>query len=741
MRAALRRGTTSTRCGACARPSIRTASAIPASCSRRRASAPSRIPRRAATTACPSRDATERVERAARATLGGALALEPHAPVSVDGVPVGCTLRPRDGEALARAPARARPSAGSRWCRSAAATHVSSSATRRARVDALLSTRSPRGHRRARRRPRASPRRRRHARSARCARARRPRAGSCRSMRRTPAQRSAARSPRPRIGPRSRATAPPRDVLLGLEVVLGSGERTRCGGRVVKNVTGYDLVRLYTGSFGHARRDRGARGCGCARGPARERCCCALPRAAGGRRRSRAARARRASPSARACALHGRARRSDALAAWSSSPGATRDAGARRRVARARARRARGRRRRRSTRVRAAQRAAPLRGAAALPHRGAAGAARAGVLRALGAASAALVVTRVCACSMRASTAAVAARGRRRRRRAAAARRGGQLRAARRRRRRQARARRLRRARRELAADARAEGALRSARRARARAASRGACESSGARRTPPRARGLRGDLRARRSTACTAGCACRSARPTGRPGASSSPRGRIYLMRGVAEGGSRSATCVAEEAYLCLGCRACETACPAGVRYGTCSSGCAREIERAGLRRGPARRARAPRAAPRACRTARRLRAACPRSALAQRLRPRPAGGAPAAALRCATRRALLPRGAAAPRARAAAGARARAGRAARPRRLLRRLRDAGALRARRTPRPCACSRANGFEVVDPARAGLLRRAARARGRRRTAHALARREPARLRAAERSTR
>jgi len=38
--------------------------------------------------------------------------------------------------------------------------------------------------------------------------------------------------------------------LLGLEVVLADGSRTRCGARVVKNVTGFDLVRLYCGSFG-----------------------------------------------------------------------------------------------------------------------------------------------------------------------------------------------------------------------------------------------------------------------------------------------------------------------------------------------------------------------------------------------------------------------------------------------------------------------------------------------------------
>jgi glycolate oxidase FAD binding subunit len=41
-----------------------------------------------------------------------------------------------------------------------------------------------------------------------------------------------------------------RQDLLGLEVALASGELTRCGGSVVKNVTGFDLVRLYCGSAG-----------------------------------------------------------------------------------------------------------------------------------------------------------------------------------------------------------------------------------------------------------------------------------------------------------------------------------------------------------------------------------------------------------------------------------------------------------------------------------------------------------
>jgi glycolate oxidase iron-sulfur subunit len=49
-----------------------------------------------------------------------------------------------------------------------------------------------------------------------------------------------------------------------------------------------------------------------------------------------------------------------------------------------------------------------------------------------------------------------------------------------------------------------------------------------------------------------------------------SSPRGRIYLMRGVAEGNVALGPLLEEEAFLCLGCRACETACPAGVEYGS---------------------------------------------------------------------------------------------------------------------------------------------------------------------------
>jgi glycolate oxidase iron-sulfur subunit len=81
----------------------------------------------------------------------------------------------------------------------------------------------------------------------------------------------------------------------------------------------------------------------------------------------------------------------------------------------------------------------------------------------------------------------------------------------------------------------------------------------------------------------------CPTYRETGREG--SSPRGRIYLMRGVAEGRQPLSDALAEEAYLCLGCRACETACPSGVAYGAMLERTRSEVERAGLRRGLARR------------------------------------------------------------------------------------------------------------------------------------------------------
>ncbi len=42
----------------------------------------------------------------------------------------------------------------------------------------------------------------------------------------------------------------PRDTLLGITLLRSDGELVHAGGRVVKNVTGYDLMRMWTGSLG-----------------------------------------------------------------------------------------------------------------------------------------------------------------------------------------------------------------------------------------------------------------------------------------------------------------------------------------------------------------------------------------------------------------------------------------------------------------------------------------------------------
>lgn len=51
-------------------------------------------------------------------------------------------------------------------------------------------------------------------------------------------------------GPRRLAYGTARDLLLGLRVAGPDGRVTRSGGRVVKNVTGYDLHKLHIGAFG-----------------------------------------------------------------------------------------------------------------------------------------------------------------------------------------------------------------------------------------------------------------------------------------------------------------------------------------------------------------------------------------------------------------------------------------------------------------------------------------------------------
>ncbi|MBV8374200.1 MAG: FAD-binding oxidoreductase [Candidatus Eremiobacteraeota bacterium] len=52
------------------------------------------------------------------------------------------------------------------------------------------------------------------------------------------------------LGPRRHLYGRLRDFLIGTSVVLADGSLARAGGMVVKNVAGYDMSRLYVGSFG-----------------------------------------------------------------------------------------------------------------------------------------------------------------------------------------------------------------------------------------------------------------------------------------------------------------------------------------------------------------------------------------------------------------------------------------------------------------------------------------------------------
>ncbi|PYM79062.1 MAG: glycolate oxidase [Candidatus Rokuibacteriota bacterium] len=63
------------------------------------------------------------------------------------------------------------------------------------------------------------------------------------------------------------------------------------------------------------------------------------------------------------------------------------------------------------------------------------------------------------------------------------------------------------------------------------------------------------------------------------------SPRGRVYLMRAVAEGRLDVTETYTHHLDLCLGCRACETACPAGVPFGSLLETARADIERHGAR------------------------------------------------------------------------------------------------------------------------------------------------------------
>ncbi|MBV9674009.1 MAG: (Fe-S)-binding protein [Verrucomicrobia bacterium] len=68
------------------------------------------------------------------------------------------------------------------------------------------------------------------------------------------------------------------------------------------------------------------------------------------------------------------------------------------------------------------------------------------------------------------------------------------------------------------------------------------------------------------------------------------SPRGRIALMRGIADGRSNATAVFAEEMYFCLGCLACMTACPAGVDYALLFETARAEAEMSGVLDTPAR-------------------------------------------------------------------------------------------------------------------------------------------------------
>jgi glycolate oxidase FAD binding subunit len=51
-------------------------------------------------------------------------------------------------------------------------------------------------------------------------------------------------------GPRRNSYGGVRDLVIGMKVVLASGERIKAGGKVVKNVAGYDMCKLFIGSLG-----------------------------------------------------------------------------------------------------------------------------------------------------------------------------------------------------------------------------------------------------------------------------------------------------------------------------------------------------------------------------------------------------------------------------------------------------------------------------------------------------------
>ena len=68
------------------------------------------------------------------------------------------------------------------------------------------------------------------------------------------------------------------------------------------------------------------------------------------------------------------------------------------------------------------------------------------------------------------------------------------------------------------------------------------------------------------------------------------SPRGRISLMRAIADGRLDATRTFADEMYFCLGCLACMTACPAGVNYAELFEHARAEAESSGVLQSPKR-------------------------------------------------------------------------------------------------------------------------------------------------------
>lgn len=68
------------------------------------------------------------------------------------------------------------------------------------------------------------------------------------------------------------------------------------------------------------------------------------------------------------------------------------------------------------------------------------------------------------------------------------------------------------------------------------------------------------------------------------------SPRGRIALMRAIADDRLEPTKAFADEMYFCLGCLACMTACPAGVNYAELFEHARAEAEQSGVLASPKR-------------------------------------------------------------------------------------------------------------------------------------------------------